>query len=109
VRERCPTDRASAAGRDARRPQGSPVPPLAYVAGTTVTSALADLPSLLAVTVTAPTPTAVMSPVALTFTRDSSDDEHVTTRPGKSCPVFESGLAISLVRGPPRTVGSKRW
>jgi hypothetical protein len=63
--------------------------------GTTAILALPLLPSLVAVTVALPFPTAVTSPVAPTVTTDGFELLHVTLRPTRFAPALSFGDAVS--------------
>lgn len=63
---------------------------LATGGGDTVTIAVPDLPSLVAVMVAVPVATAVTSPLVLTRALAESDVAHVTTRPATACPLPSS-------------------
>jgi hypothetical protein len=82
----CPTRMLAVAGETATEATGT---------GVTVTAALPDLPSLVAVIVTVPTAPLVTSPLALTVATPGLLLVHVTDRPVNAPPAESFGVAAS--------------
>ncbi len=75
--------------------------------GASVTTAVPDFPSLVAVIVAVPTAAAVTNPEALTVALVASDDAQLIVRPGSTVPPTSKSVALSCCVVPTITVGAE--